>query len=169
MKTSYRINYQIKASTVNMVLPDNKIREDVPIKDALEIAKSLGLDLVEVVPMTSGSLPICRVVDFGKMKYKQSKKHKSQKQVVKEIKFGISIADHDLETKNKKVHQFLKKHYIVRYSLELKGRREQGLVEPAKVKMKECLEEFRGEAQWSPIKVSNGSRMTRITTTISAL
>jgi len=169
MSKEYNINNQIEVEQVDVVLPCGTVQNGVLIRDAMEIADGFDLDLVEVSSQKGESLAVCKIVDYGKMKYKENKKAKPQRQTTKEIRFGVAISDHDLGTKNRQVHRFLEKHYLVKYSVELRGRREQGLIGMARTKMLDCLKEFEGKARWSPIKVSSGGRMSRISTLLSPL
>ena len=168
MSKEYNIGYEIKAKIVDVVMPGGGMRKGVSLSDAVIVAQDLGMDLVEVSPAHGDKNPICKVLDFGKLKYKEGKRKKAHKQVVKEIKFNFHIGDHDLEVKNNKVKKFLDKRYQIKYSVELRGR-ERALVDEAKEKFNSCLEQFKDVASWTPIKVSTGGRMTRITTVISPI
>jgi len=94
------------------------------IQDALRKAAELGLDLVEVAP--GAEPPVCRIVDFGKFKYEQSKHDKDKKQNaasrMKEIKFRVNIDQHDYETKLRHAEEFLEKGNKVRVLLQFRGR-----------------------------------------------
>jgi translation initiation factor IF-3 len=94
------------------------------IQDALRAAQQHGLDLVEVAP--TANPPVCRIVDFGKFKYEQSKHDKDKKQnaasKMKEIKFRVNIGAHDYETKMRHAEEFLDKGNKVRCLLQFRGR-----------------------------------------------
>lgn len=94
------------------------------IQDALRKAQEVGLDLVEVAP--TAEPPVCRIVDFGKFKYEQSKHDKDKKHSaaskMKEIKFRVNIDDHDYETKLRHAEEFLDKGHKVRVLLQYRGR-----------------------------------------------
>ena len=97
----------------------------VLLKQALEIANSKGLDLVEVAPM--GRPPVCRIMDYGKYRYEQKKKHQEAKKKqssfqVKEIKIRPMTGDHDLEVKLRHIKRFLKKRDKVKISMQFRGR-----------------------------------------------
>ena len=82
----------------------------VLLKQALEIADSKGLDLVEVAPMAKP--PVCRIMNYGKYRYEQKKKYQEAKKKqsafqVKEIKVRPMTGDHDLEVKLRHVKRFL--------------------------------------------------------------
>lgn len=93
------------------------------LNDALKHAQSLGLDLVEVAP--TAVPPVCRIVDYGKFKYEQSKHDKEKKSAgskLKEIKFRVNIDEHDYETKLRHGEEFLDKGNKVRVQLQFRGR-----------------------------------------------
>jgi len=163
MDREYRINHQIRVDKVNLILPDGTAEGVVLLSDAIDMAEDEGMDLVEV-SNKDGEPPVCKILDYGKMKYQQTKKKKNQKQIQhqKEIKCSFNISDHDLAVKHKKIFKFLKKRYIVKYVLELKGRERQMRDEALK-KMESHLQEFEGVATWKPVQVLN-SRKTDIST-----
>jgi len=93
--------------------------------DALAEAKREGLDLVEVA--STSSPPVCRIMDYGKFRYQQSKKlqvaKKSQSTVqVKEIRLRPKTEEHDLQVKIKHVRKFLEQHDKVKVSVVFRGR-----------------------------------------------
>jgi len=93
--------------------------------DAIALARQRGLDLVEVAP--NENPPVCKLMDYGKFRYEQTKKdrdsRKSQKQVVlKEVRFSPKIDDHDIETKAKMVRRFLEEGHKVKLTVRFKGR-----------------------------------------------
>lgn len=93
------------------------------LNDALKHAQSLGLDLVEVAP--TAQPPVCRIVDYGKFKYEQSKHDKEKRSAgskLKEIKFRVNIDEHDYETKMRHGEEFLDKGNKVRVQLQFRGR-----------------------------------------------
>lgn len=169
MVREYRINRQINSGQVNLVLSDGSMRESVPFAEALSIAENENLDLVEVSVSQRGKIPVCKILDYGRMMYHQSKKKKANKQVqhTKEIKYSFNISDHDLEVKHKKVFEFLSKNYIVRYILELRGRQKH-MKEEALQKIKENLVIFVDVATWKEPWASVGGKKVEISTIIRA-
>lgn len=94
-------------------------------KEALAKAEDLGFDLVEVAP--NANPPVCRILDFGKFKYQQSKKaHDSKKKQsvvhVKEVKIRPKTEDHDIEYKMKHMRRFLEQGNKVKVSMIFRGR-----------------------------------------------
>jgi translation initiation factor IF-3 len=95
------------------------------LADALALAIKAGLDLVEVAP--NSSPPVCRVMDYGKFRYQQSKKlqdaRKSQTSIqVKEIRIRPKTEEHDLQVKIKHIKKFLSQNDKVKISMMFRGR-----------------------------------------------
>lgn len=94
-------------------------------RDALALAQQRGLDLVEVAP--NENPPVCKLMDYGKFRYEQTKKdrdsRKSQKQVIlKEVRFSPKIDEHDVEYRTKMVRRFLDEGNKVKLTVKFKGR-----------------------------------------------
>lgn len=94
-------------------------------QDARKLAQSVGLDLLEVSP--NARPPVCRILDYGKYMYEQSKKQKETKQSsatqrMKEVKFRVSIDTHDFETKLIRAEKFLMKGAKLKITLMFRGR-----------------------------------------------
>ncbi len=97
----------------------------MPVKEALRIAEERQLDLVEVAPQAKP--PVCRIMDFGKFKYEQSKREKDAKKKqriiqVKEVKLRPRIEDHDYTVKAKNAERFLKDGDKVKVTIMFRGR-----------------------------------------------
>jgi translation initiation factor IF-3 len=97
----------------------------IPVSQALEMAEQQQLDLVEVSP--TAVPPVCRIMDYGKFKYQQSKKlaEAKKKQVhvqLKEVKLRPKTDDHDLEFKIKHVRRFLEEGNKAKVTLVFRGR-----------------------------------------------
>ncbi len=97
----------------------------ISLTDALAEAGKAGLDLVEVSP--TANPPVCRIMDYGKFRYQQSKKiqvsKKSQTVIqVKEIRLRPKTEEHDLAVKIKHVKKFLEQHNKVKISMMFRGR-----------------------------------------------
>lgn len=120
-----RVNQQIRVPKVRLIGSDGKQVGVVEIEKALAMAQEEGVDLVEVV--AKADPPVCKLVDYGKFRYDQTKKKKEGKKLlhqvkVKEIKFKPNIDAHDLEFKLKKAKDFLRKGDKVRISCTFRGR-----------------------------------------------
>ncbi len=85
-------------------------------------AKDLGLDLVEVAP--EANPPVCRIMDYGKYKYQQSKKEakKTDNVSLKTVRMRPKTDDHDLKTKMNRAQRFLKKGNQVKFVMQMRGR-----------------------------------------------
>lgn len=95
------------------------------MRDALLMAEERGLDLVEVAPMAVP--PVCRIMDYGKFRYEQSKKErearKHQKQIeIKQIRLEPKTDEHDLDVKARQARRFLLEGHKVKFNLRFRGR-----------------------------------------------
>ena len=133
MKQQYRINEQIRVREVRIV-GDNGSTV-LPTRDALNMAREQGVDLVEISP--NANPPVCRLIDYSKFLYQQKKRAKEMKakQVkveVKEIRFGPQTDEHDYQFKLKHAREFLEEGNKVRAYVFFRGRsilfKEQGEV-----------------------------------------
>ncbi|TAE01232.1 MAG: translation initiation factor IF-3 [Bacteroidetes bacterium] len=120
----YRINDKIRVVQVRLV-GDNIEQGVYPIKQALTMAKEQNLDLVEI--SAKADPPVCKIIDYSKFKYEQKKKQKelkskSQKSIIKEIRFGPNTDDHDFEFKLKHAENFLKEGNKVKAYVQFVGR-----------------------------------------------
>lgn len=107
-----------------MIKPDEG-HEVVPIDEAIKIAESFDLDLVEVAP--DADPPVCKVIDFGKFMYEKKKKEKEAKKKqhtvqVKELRFRPNTDDHDLEFKTRHAREFLEGGDKVKATVQFRGR-----------------------------------------------
>ena len=133
LKNQYRINDQIRVREVRIV-GDNGSTV-VPTRDAINMAREQGVDLVEISP--NANPPVCRLIDYSKFLYQQKKRQKEMKakQVkveVKEIRFGPQTDEHDYQFKLKHAKEFLEEGNKVRAYVFFRGRsilfKEQGEV-----------------------------------------
>ena len=120
----HRINDRIRVPEVRVVGDD--VEQGVyPTREALQMARDLGLDLVEISP--TAKPPVCRITDYQKFLYQQKKKLKEQKAktvkvVVKEIRFGPQTDDHDYNFKLKHAKGFLEDGSKVKAYVFFRGR-----------------------------------------------
>jgi len=122
MKHFHRINGDIREPVVCLIMPDGRKHGDVNIEEARTIAFDQQLDLVEVSSRNNGHVSICKILDYGKLKYKESKKKQHREHATKEVRISKNISDHDLKRKRAQVLKFIEKGMKVKYTLELKGR-----------------------------------------------
>lgn len=118
-----RKNHQIRAREVRLIGPDGKQIGVVPIQDAQKRANAYGLDLVEI--SGNSNPPICRILDYGKYAYEQSKRQKDKKSStsrLKEMKLRVKIDQHDYMTKIRRAEVFLYKGSKLKISLMFRGR-----------------------------------------------
>jgi len=97
----------------------------VSVREALQMAQEVGLDLVEISP--NAQPPVCKILDFGKYKYETQKRkneaRKKQKVIeVKEIKMRPGIDDHDYDVKMRSIHRFLDEGDKVKVTMRFRGR-----------------------------------------------
>ncbi len=97
----------------------------IATRDAMEMARDRGLDLVEVAP--NASSPVCRLMDYGKYRYEQTKKErearKNQKQIaLKEIRLMPRTDTHDIQVKVNSARKFLEDGHKVKFSVRFRGR-----------------------------------------------
>ena len=125
LERSQRINKEITAPEVRLVGVEGEQVGVVPIAEALRQAEAAEVDLVEIAPMAKP--PVCRIMDFGKFKYREQKKaHEAklkQKQIqVKEVKFRPGTDEGDYKIKVGKLVQFLEEGDKAKVTLRFRGR-----------------------------------------------
>lgn len=119
------MNERIRIREVRLIDEDGSQIGIVPTEEALQTARQRGLDLVEVAP--NANPPVCRLMDYGKFRYEESRRErearKRQKQAqVKEIRLTPNIDDHDLDTKVRHARRFLGSGDKVKFSVRFRGR-----------------------------------------------
>ena len=120
----HRTNFMIKVPEVRLV-GENITPGILATPDAIKIAQSMELDLVEISP--GANPPVCRVIDYNKFLYEEKKKKKEMKakaktSEVKEIRFTPNTDDHDFEFKVKHAEKFLSEGDKVKAHVQFKGR-----------------------------------------------
>ncbi len=121
----YRINYQIRVPQIRLIDFDGTQVGIVPLDVAQKKAQERRMDLVEIVPQSHP--PVCKIMEYSKFKYDQSKKIKDSRKKhkggqLKEIRFRPHIGDHDLEVKLKHAREFLTENNKVRMTIIFMGR-----------------------------------------------
>ncbi len=124
-KDTVRINRMIRASEIRVLGSDGGQLGIMSVRDALAAAEAEGLDLVEISP--GATPPVCRIMDYGKFKYQQSKKtHEAKKKqsvvLVKEVKLGPKTEEHDFQFKFKHVLRFLEDGNKAKVTVLFRGR-----------------------------------------------
>jgi len=120
-----RTNERIRALEVQVISSDKKNLGTFSIKEAVEMAKQEGLDLIEISP--NANPPVCKITDIGKYRYdlqkKANKAKKKQKKIeLKEIKLRPVTEVHDYNFKLKNAQKFLTKGDKVKFTIRFKGR-----------------------------------------------
>jgi translation initiation factor IF-3 len=119
------LNQGIRAREVRVIDPDGNQLGILQIREALAAASEFGLDLVEVSP--TAKPPVCKIMDYGRFKYEQTKKqHEAKKKQatfqLKEIKVRPKTGDHDLQTKLGHIRKFLERKDKVKVTVMFRGR-----------------------------------------------
>ena len=118
-----RINDRIRAPRVRVVLANGEQLGVMVTREAIDKARSYGLDLVEIAEKADP--PVCKIIDYGKYKYEQSKLKKQKTKVstkMKEIKFRVGTGEHDYNIKLGRAEGFLEQNHKVRFVLQFRGR-----------------------------------------------
>ena len=120
-----RTNRQIRIPEVRLIDSDGIQRGVVPTMEAIRMAESQGLDLVEIAP--NSVPPVCRIVDYGKFRYEQEKRSRESKKKqtivrLKEVRMQPKIGSGDLDTKAKHVQEFLDEGAKVKVTVRFRGR-----------------------------------------------
>jgi translation initiation factor IF-3 len=124
-KDRININQYIKAKEIRVIDPDGKQIGVIPTPKALETAAEFGLDLVEISPNVTP--PVCKIMDYGRYKYEQTKKKQEAKRKqstfqVKEIKVRPKTGEHDLQVKIGHIKKFINRRDKVKVSAIFRGR-----------------------------------------------
>jgi translation initiation factor IF-3 len=128
-----RINEQIlrffnnlpKLREVRLIDENGEQQGIVPATKALDYAKTANMDLIEISPKADP--PVCKIMDYGKFKYQQSKKNKlnhinTKQNVIKTLNFGLMIEENDFNVKINNLNKFIKSGYKVKILIRFRGR-----------------------------------------------
>ena len=119
------INEEIRDREVRVVDQNGAQLGVMPVKQALDMAEEMQLDLVKIAPQARP--PVCKIMDYGKYRFEQSKKErefrKNQRVInVKEVRLSATIEDHDIDVKLKNAIKFLKDGNKVKATIRFRGR-----------------------------------------------
>jgi len=156
-----RINERIRSSTVRLI-DENGVQVGVISKEeAIAKAKSVESDLVEVAP--DASPPVCRIMNYGKFKYKQKKKMHQKQHVVqlKELRLRPKTGEHDIQTKIRQARKFLENKDRVLINMLFKGR-ERAHAELGDEILKQIAAALEDIAKVEKDKISDDRRMGMI-------
>ena len=123
--SDYFINEQIRDREVRVIGEDGQQLGVMSSRDAMKLAEEAGVDLVKIAP--TAKPPVCRIVDYGKFRYEQTRKEKDAKKKqrtmeVKELRLSPNIDTNDLNTKVNAARKFLSKGDKVKITLRFRGR-----------------------------------------------
>ena len=121
----HRINFKIRCPEVRLIGDNGEQLGIMPTNDARKIAEDKGLDLVEVAP--NAKPPVCKIMDYGKFKYREQKKEMAAKKKrteteTKELRIRYRTDKGDLQTKLKQARSFIENGDKVKFSMRFKGR-----------------------------------------------
>ncbi|WP_412070580.1 translation initiation factor IF-3 [Rubrivirga sp. IMCC43871] len=163
------MNEHIRASQVRVVMDGDGQKGVMPTEEALDLARSMGMDLVEI--SATSDPPVTKIMDYGKFRYEQQKKAKEQRKKqahqgeLKEVRFRPRTDDHDYDFKLKHAREFLTKGNKVKAWVQFRGRdiiyKDQGL---------DMLERFTEDladiAKVDQAPIMEGRRMTTMLTPV---
>jgi translation initiation factor IF-3 len=120
-----RVNEEIRIPQVRLIDQDGEMQGVLSVREAMQRAFAVGLDLVEISP--NADPPVCKILDFGKFKYEQQKKRneakKKQKVIeIKEIKVRPNIDENDYQVKMRAMKSFIEEGDKVKVTLRFRGR-----------------------------------------------
>ncbi len=158
----------IRVPQVRVVDHEGKQLGVMPIADALSVSDEAGLDLVEV--SANAAPPVCRIMDYGKFKYQQSKKARETKKkqtiiLVKEMKFRVKTEEHDFQFKVRNIRKFISEGNKVKVFIMFRGR-EITHTELGRNKLNRVAEELKDEAVLESPPKLEGRNMTMLLTPI---
>ncbi len=119
------INEQIRDREVRLIDEEGEQMGVVTLQVALKVAEERGLDLVKIAPQANP--PVCKIMDYGKYRFDQSKREKEQRKnqtvvEMKEVQLSATIDTHDMEVKAKACNKFLQAGNKVKVSIRFRGR-----------------------------------------------
>ena len=130
-----QINEEIRDRELRVVAADGELIGIMSAAEALKIAEEKNLDLVKIAPQAKP--PVCKIMDYGKYRFEQTKREKEARKnqrviEIKEIRLSLNIDKHDFETKVNHARRFLESGNKVKVSIRFRGREmahpENGLV-----------------------------------------
>jgi translation initiation factor IF-3 len=157
-----RINDRIRSPKIRVVSADGQQLGVMNTREALLKAQALGLDLVEIAEKANP--PVCKIIDYGKYKYEQSKlkKQKSKSATrMKEVKFRVGTGEHDYNIKMGRAEGFLDTNHKCRFVLQFRGR-ENAHKELGFVVLNRIIEDLKTMAQVDQAPRLNGRAVAMI-------
>lgn len=120
-----QINEEINDKELRVILGDGEVLGIMSAEEALKIAEEKNLDLVKIAPQAVP--PVCKIMDYGKYRFEQTKREKEAKKnqhvvEIKEIRLSLNIDTHDFETKVNHARRFLTSGNKLKVSIRFRGR-----------------------------------------------
>lgn len=143
--SSHRVNRDIRAAEIRVIDPDGEQIGVMSPDEGREKAEEFGLDLVEVAPKARP--PVCRIMDYGKYQYEQSKKKqasKSSRVQLKTVQFRPNTEEHDLKVKLGRAAKFIEKGNQVKFVMKMRGR-ERSYTDRWVEKLEDLIADFQEE------------------------
>ena len=161
-----RVNHQIRFSPLRIIGQDGEQIGVVSRDEALDMARTAGLDLVEISP--TASPPVCKIMDYGKYKYELKKKTQRAKAkqhviLVKEVRLRPRTDTHDIDTKTQQARRFLEEGNKVMFAVVFRGR-EQSHPEIALEMLQEILGVITDVCKVERAPSIDGKRMIMVVT-----
>ena len=157
------MNEQIRISPVRLIGADGTQLGLVPTAQALEKAREAGLDLVEVA--ADERPPVCKILDYGKMRFQNSQKGnkagKVRQQKLKEIRVRPKTGEHDIDTKVAQARKFLEHNDKVQVNVLFRGREMQHIEEGQRI-IQQILEQLADVSKVEKAPSMEGKRMTAL-------
>ncbi|MCD8041380.1 MAG: translation initiation factor IF-3 [Clostridia bacterium] len=170
IKDSYSINEDIRDREVRVIAADGSMLGIVPTQQALRSAYEQELDLVKISP--TANPPVCKIMDYSKFKYEQSKKDKENRRnqtvvELKEIRLSMTIDVGDIAVKTKQCLKFLEAGNKVKVSIRMKGRENSRSYQGVKV-MEDFFEGLEGKAAMDKKPATEGRNIIMILSPVKA-
>lgn len=160
-RNQQRVNEQIRITPIRLIGANGEQLGVIPTAQAMDMAREAGLDLVEVA--ATERPPVCKILDYGKFRYQQSRKNnkatKTHQQKLKEIRVRPKTGDHDVETKVNQARKFLEHKDKVLLNVLFRGRELQHIEEGQRI-IKGMLEKLVDLAKVEKAPSMEGKRMT---------
>ncbi|MDE3077643.1 MAG: translation initiation factor IF-3 [Chloroflexota bacterium] len=164
MSKELRTNERIKVREVRLIDDQGNQLGVLSIQEALDLAQARNLDLVEMAP--NANPPVCKLLDFGRYKYEQTKREREARKgqktlILKEIWFRPNVDDHDRLFKTKMIQRFLAEGDKVKVTVRFRGR-ELAHPEAARILLNTVAEDIRLYAAIEKLPTMDGKSMTMI-------
>ncbi|MGH9074068.1 MAG: translation initiation factor IF-3 [Acidimicrobiales bacterium] len=158
------MNDRIRAREVRLVDPEGNQLGIRPLPEALDVAREMDLDLVEVAPQANP--PVCRIMDYGKFKFDAAQRAKESRRrttnvAIKEMKYRPKIGPGDFDTKTRQVSRFLTEGHKVKITIMFRGR-EVYHPELGKVILDRIADQMDGAAKVEAAPRLDGRNMTMV-------